>query len=229
MTGTHPAAAPNHHEATPPVQVERFSTARIPTAHGEFTAHVYRDTHGIEHIAVVAGDPAAGVPLVRLHSECLTGDILGSTRCDCGSQLDAAMAAIADAGCGVIVYLRGHEGRGIGLGHKLRAYALQDEGLDTVDANLALGFPTDARDFAVGAAVLADLGVRRAQLLTNNPVKEAALAAAGIEVARVPLLGTTTAENVRYLQTKRERMGHLLDDDTPDTDPGDLGAAGALV
>lgn len=192
--------------------VERTASARLPTAHGDFTAHGYRSADGIEHIAYVAGDLASvDAPLVRVHSECLTGDVFGSLRCDCGSQLQEAMRRVGASDGGVVVYLRGHEGRGIGLGHKLAAYALQDEGLDTVDANLALGFPPDARDYAVGTAILADLGVQRIRLLTNNPSKFIGLADDHLEVIeQVPLHGVTNDENVRYLETKRERMGHLL-------------------
>jgi len=179
-------------------------------------AHAFTtDLDGHEHLALVLADPGGPndpAPLVRLHSECLTGDVFGSLRCDCGSQLDAAIAAIASAGSGVVVYLRGHEGRGIGLGAKLSAYALQEGGLDTVDANLALGLPADSRDYAVAGAILADLGVSAVRLLTNNPTKELALELGGITVvARVPLRGTTTVENQSYLATKRDRMGHLLD------------------
>ncbi len=193
--------------------VERVATTRLPTAAGDFTAIGYRDmVTGIEHVALVHGDLAGGADvLVRLHSECLTGDALGSRRCDCGQQLRGAMEAVVARGRGVVVYLRGHEGRGIGLLHKLRAYTLQDGGLDTVEANLELGLPADARDYAVGAWVLADLGVRSVNLMTNNPAKEEALAAAGIDVAsRVAVPVEVHADNRRYLATKRDRMGHAL-------------------
>ncbi|MDT0301120.1 bifunctional 3,4-dihydroxy-2-butanone-4-phosphate synthase/GTP cyclohydrolase II [Streptomonospora wellingtoniae] len=193
--------------------VERVVETRIPNNHGDWRAVGYRGTSdGAEHVALVLGDPAEDPsPLVRLHSECLTGDAFGSHRCDCGAQLEAAMAAVAAEGRGVIVYLRGHEGRGIGLLHKLRAYRLQDSGADTVDANLELGLPADARDFGGGAAVLADLGVRSVRLLSNNPKKTEGLSEHGVEVAeRIPMPSAVTAENLRYLQTKRDRMGHDL-------------------
>lgn len=152
-------------------------------------------------------------PLVRLHSECLTGDVFGSGRCDCGEQLQTALAAIAAAGEGAVVYLRGHEGRGIGLAAKIQAYHLQDQGYDTVEANERLGLPVDARDYRAGAAILMDLGLRTVRLLTNNPAKATGLSAAGIEVAeRVPLHTAASAHNARYLTTKRQRMGHLLAD-----------------
>jgi 3,4-dihydroxy 2-butanone 4-phosphate synthase / GTP cyclohydrolase II len=193
--------------------VERTGQARVPTVHGEFTAYAYRDREGNDHLASASGDLASiDAPLVRVHSECLTGDVLGSTRCDCGSQLERAMTAVAAAAAGLVVYVRGHEGRGIGLGQKLRAYELQDSGLDTVDANHALGFPTDARKYDVAAAILADLGVTSVRLLSNNPAKSAGLTAAGIEVVEtVALHGVTTDENLRYLETKRDRMSHSLE------------------
>jgi 3,4-dihydroxy 2-butanone 4-phosphate synthase/GTP cyclohydrolase II len=146
-----------------------------------------------------------------VHSECLTGDVLRSRRCDCGPQLDAAMAAVAAEGRGVVLYVRGHEGRGIGLIHKLQAYQLQDAGADTVDANLALGMPADARDYGTGAQILADLGIKSMRLLTNNPEKRAGLEGYGLEIlSRVALPSRATPENLRYLQTKRDRMGHDL-------------------
>ena len=200
----------NRHERL----VDRFSTARIPTQYGEFEAHIYRNAlDEVEHIALVTADfaPIDG-PLVRVHSECLTGDVLGSIRCDCGSQLDLAMRLIAQNGNGAIIYLRGHEGRGIGLGHKMRAYALQDEGLDTVDANVALGFPPDSREYGIGAQIIADLGIEQMRLLTNNPAKYGGLEGYNLKIIeRVPLIGKENPENVRYLQTKEERMGHLMD------------------
>jgi 3,4-dihydroxy 2-butanone 4-phosphate synthase/GTP cyclohydrolase II len=192
-------------------QVERVAEARLPTRHGEFTVYGYRGTlDGVEHLALVHGDLGGGDDvLVRLHSECLTGDVVGSLRCDCGLQLTAAMAAVAEEGRGVVVYLRGHEGRGIGLLQKLRAYQLQQAGHDTVDANLALGLPADARNYATGAQMLADLGVRSLRLLTNNPAKQAALAEHGLQVlARLPVVVPPNINNYRYLRTKRDRMGH---------------------
>ncbi|QBI53858.1 bifunctional 3,4-dihydroxy-2-butanone-4-phosphate synthase/GTP cyclohydrolase II [Streptomonospora litoralis] len=209
-----PAAVPGAAASTarPPL-VERVVETRIPNSHGEWRAVGYRGTtDGAEHVALVFGDPADGAEtLVRLHSECLTGDAFGSHRCDCGAQLEAAMAAIAAEGRGVLVYLRGHEGRGIGLLHKLLAYRLQDSGADTVDANLELGLPADARDFSAGAAILADLGARSVRLLSNNPRKTDGLSEHGITVAeRIPMPSAVTADNLRYLQTKRDRMGHDL-------------------
>ncbi len=194
-------------------QVERVAEARIPTAHGDFRAVGYRSVlDDTDHIALVRGELGDGEDvLVRVHSECLTGDVLGSRRCDCGPQLDAALAAVAAAGRGVVLYVRGHEGRGIGLMHKLQAYALQDDGSDTVDANLELGLPSDARDYGTGAQILVDLGVRSMQLLTNNPTKRAGLEGYGLEVVgSVPLPLHANPENLRYLRTKRDRMGHDL-------------------
>ena len=194
-------------------QIERIAQTRMPTVHGTFDAHAYRDTvTGGEHVALVVGDVRDGEPvLVRVHSECLTGDTFGSLRCDCGPQLRAAMTAIAANGRGVVLYLRGHEGRGIGLAHKLRAYALQDAGRDTVDANLELGLPADARDYGTGAQILADLGVRSLRLMTNNPTKLAGLEGYGLRVVdRVPMPVRPHPENIRYLRTKRDRMGHAL-------------------
>lgn len=193
--------------------VRRESAARLPTKWGVFQVHAYRDTlTGIEQVALTMGDPAAAAaPLVRVHSECLTGEVLGSLRCDCKPQLDLALERIAAEGCGVVVYLRGHEGRGIGLAHKLRAYALQDEGADTADANLALGLPVDGRDYATGARILADLGVRRMRLMTNNPRKYEGISGFGLAIVeRVPLLTRPQTENAGYLATKRDRLGHLL-------------------
>ena len=202
--------------------IERTGSARIPTEHGEFQAHAYWSaTDNIEHVAYVIGGDATGVlPLVRVHSECLTGDIFGSLRCDCGSQLHQALERVASAGHGAVLYLRGHEGRGIGLGWKLQAYALQDQGLDTVDANVELGFEPDLRDYQVAAAILADLGMQQVRLLTNNPAKFDGLESHDVQVIeQVPLFGVETAENAKYLQTKRDRMGHLLRPDDADATP----------
>ncbi len=186
--------------------------ARVPTAHGDFLAVAFTDARGDEHLAMVRGELGDGEDvLVRLHSECLTGDVMGSRRCDCGSQLQRSLAAVAEAGRGVVVYLRGHEGRGIGLADKLRAYRLQDGGADTVEANLALGHPADARDWAPAVEVLRGLGVRSVRLLTNNPAKSAALEAAGIAVrGRAAVEVEATDESLAYLTTKRDRMGHHL-------------------
>jgi len=194
--------------------VERVAEARIPTEYGLFRAVGYRATYDpAEHVALVCGDLGDGRDvLVRVHSECLTGDVFGSLRCDCGPQLQAALRRVAQEGRGVVLYLRGHEGRGIGLLHKLRAYELQDRGRDTVDANLELGLPADARDYGTGAQILYDLGVRTMRLLTNNPAKRAGLEGYGLSVVgREPLPVRPHPENVRYLRTKRDRMGHLLD------------------
>jgi 3,4-dihydroxy 2-butanone 4-phosphate synthase/GTP cyclohydrolase II len=195
-------------------QVVRVAEARIPTAHGTFRAVGYDSLlDGIEHIAMVYGDIGDGEGLlVRVHSECLTGDVFGSLRCDCGPQLDAALAAVAAEGRGIVLYVRGHEGRGIGLLHKLQAYQLQDNGHDTVDANLALGVPADARDYGTGAQILCDLGVKSMKLLTNNPAKRVGLEGYGLRVIdRVALASSPNPENLRYLRTKRDRMGHHLD------------------
>jgi 3,4-dihydroxy 2-butanone 4-phosphate synthase/GTP cyclohydrolase II len=194
-------------------QITRVAEARIPTAHGSFRAVGYDSLlDGIEHIALVYGEIGDGTEvLVRVHSECLTGDVFGSLRCDCGPQLDAALEAVASEGRGVVLYMRGHEGRGIGLMHKLQAYQLQDDGADTVDANLALGVPADARDYGTGAQILSDLGVKTMRLLTNNPAKRVGLEGYGLTVVdRVPLSVWPNPENLRYLRTKRDRMGHEL-------------------
>ncbi|WP_335589302.1 GTP cyclohydrolase II [Granulosicoccus antarcticus] len=182
--------------------------SKLPTAHGLFEIVVYRDQQGLEHSALIKGEISSTTPLTRLHSECLTGDTFGSLRCDCGSQLHAAMQRIEEAGEGVILYLR-QEGRGIGLGNKIRAYELQDQGLDTVDANHQLGFPTDARTYDVAAAMLLELGVDQVRLLTNNPEKHRALESLGIKVTeRVALEVGAHAHNEGYLKTKADRMGH---------------------
>ena len=194
-------------------QVERVVETVLPTEHGVFTAVGYRtEADNGEHVALVFGDLGDGEDvLVRVHSECLTGDVFGSRRCDCGPQLDAALERVAAAGRGVVLYMRGHEGRGIGLLHKLQAYQLQDRGLDTVDANLELGLPADARDYGTGAQILADLGIRSMRLLTNNPAKRAGLEGYGLRVTgREELPVRLHPENVRYLRTKRDRMGHLF-------------------
>jgi 3,4-dihydroxy 2-butanone 4-phosphate synthase/GTP cyclohydrolase II len=201
------------HRRRSELQVRRLADARIPTRHGAFRAVGYDSTlDAVEHIALVIGDIGDGEDvLVRVHSECLTGDVLGSLRCDCGPQLDAALAAVAAEGRGVVLYVRGHEGRGIGLLHKLQAYQLQDAGHDTVDANLELGLPADARDYGTGAQILVDLGVRSMRLLSNNPAKRAGLEGYGLRVlGRVGLPVHANPQNLRYLQTKRDRMGHEL-------------------
>jgi 3,4-dihydroxy 2-butanone 4-phosphate synthase / GTP cyclohydrolase II len=201
-------------------RVQRVASTPLPTGHGRLTAIGYRDLlTGAEHVALVGGYPASGLPasgaLVRVHSECLTGDALGSLRCDCGPQLDAALAAIGDpAGPGgVVVYLRGHEGRGIGLLAKLSAYELQDAGLDTVAANLEQGLPADAREYGAAAAILADLGVHAVRLLTNNPAKVSGLRSHGVDVVeRVPLHVGAGPLNRTYLRAKRDLMGHLIEE-----------------
>ncbi|XP_044483486.1 monofunctional riboflavin biosynthesis protein RIBA 3, chloroplastic-like [Mangifera indica] len=196
--------------------VERTAISRLPTKWGLFQAYCYRSKlDGTEHVAIVKGDIGNGQDvLVRVHSECLTGDIFGSARCDCGNQLDLAMQLIEQAGKGVVVYLRGHEGRGIGLGHKLRAYNLQDQGHDTVQANIELGLAVDAREYGIGAQILRDLGVRTMRLMTNNPAKFIGLKGYGLAViSRVPVLTPITEENQRYLETKRTKMGHIYGSD----------------
>ncbi len=193
--------------------VEHFAAARVPTSYGSFVAHAYRSVaDGEEHIAYVMGDVEGGAPpLVRLHSECLTGDILSSLRCDCGQQLRAALGKITEEGRGVLVYLRGHEGRGIGIGHKIRAYALQDAGLDTVEANEAQGLPIDSRTYGVGASILVDLGITAMRLMTNNPMKLDGLEDYNLKIIeRIPIEIESNPENVRYLKTKRDRLGHTL-------------------
>ncbi len=196
-------------------QVERMAEARIPTRHGEFRAIGYRAAFDVrDHVALVRGEIGDGESvLLRVHSECLTGDVFGSLRCDCGNQLDAALEAVAAEGRGIVLYMRGHEGRGIGLFHKLQAYQLQDAGADTVDANLVLGLPADARDYGTGAQILVDLGVRSMRLMSNNPAKRAGLEGYGLSVVgRVSLPTAHNPENVGYLTTKRDRMGHLIED-----------------
>jgi 3,4-dihydroxy 2-butanone 4-phosphate synthase/GTP cyclohydrolase II len=193
--------------------VRREAKTRLPTAFGDFTAHGYRSTvDGVEHVALVHGEIGDGEDvLVRVHSECLTGDIFHSLRCDCGPQLQSSLERIAAEGRGVVVYLRGHEGRGIGLLSKLRAYELQELGRDTLDANLELGLPADARDYGAGAQILADLGVSSLRLMTNNPEKTDALVRHGLRVTdREPMPVRAGEHNLRYLRTKRDRMGHDL-------------------
>lgn len=194
--------------------VTRMGQAQVPTDWGNFTCTAFRsDIDDTEHLAFSMGDIQDANPiLVRVHSECLTGDVFASRRCDCGPQLQSAMALIASEGRGIVVYLRGHEGRGIGLAHKIRAYSLQDGGLDTVDANTELGLPVDSREYGVGAQILADLGAHKLRLITNNPAKYGGIEGYGLEVVeRVALNPIPTQENLKYLQTKRDRMGHLID------------------
>jgi 3,4-dihydroxy 2-butanone 4-phosphate synthase/GTP cyclohydrolase II len=199
-----------HHEKL----VRRVAESSLPTEHGQFQAYVFESVlDGEQHLALVYGDISTTRDvLVRVHSECLTGDVMGSMRCDCGPQLHTALAKIAAEGAGVVVYLRGHEGRGIGLGHKIRAYALQEDGADTVDANIELGLPVDSREYGIGAQILVDLGVTSMRLMTNNPSKYGGLEGFGLEIVeRVALESLPTEFNIDYLRTKRERMGHLLE------------------
>ncbi len=191
-----------------------ISEAKLPTQYGQFTAYVYESAlDGIQHIALVKGDIRNQENiLVRVHSECLTGDIFGSRRCDCGTQLALALKKIEEEGRGVLIYLRGHEGRGIGIGHKLRAYNLQDLGLDTVQANLELGFPADSREYGIGAQMLVDLGITTIRLMTNNPAKYSGLSGYNISITeRIPLLSRATEENRNYLLAKKEKLGHFID------------------
>ena len=194
--------------------IERVAEARVPTEHGEFMAVSYKSlVDPNEHIALVKGNITSGEtpPLVRVHSECLTGDVFKSVRCDCGDQMGLALRAIERDGSGVFLYMR-QEGRGIGIHNKLKAYALQDGGMDTVDANIALGFAPDPRQYGVGAQILIDLGVKKMRLLTNNPKKRVGLEGFGLEIVeQTPIIAEVTPENRRYLETKRSRMGHLLD------------------
>jgi 3,4-dihydroxy 2-butanone 4-phosphate synthase/GTP cyclohydrolase II len=194
--------------------VKRVAEARIPTQWGDFTCYAYESVlDGEQHLAFVRGAvQGEGDVLVRVHSECLTGDVFNSLRCDCGPQLHEAMRRIAEEDLGVVVYLRGHEGRGIGIGHKLQAYALQEQGHDTVDANLKLGMPVDSREYGIGAQILVDLGITTMRTLTNNPAKRGGLEGFGLRITeRVPLMTEPNPENIAYLRTKRERMGHLLE------------------
>jgi 3,4-dihydroxy 2-butanone 4-phosphate synthase/GTP cyclohydrolase II len=202
--------------------VRRMSVARLPTEFGEFEVVGYESlVDGRQHVALVMGDIGGQEKvLVRVHSECLTGDTFGSLRCDCGFQLRDALRIVADEGRGVVLYIRGHEGRGIGLMHKLAAYALQDQGRDTVEANVELGFPPDARDYGVGAQILVDLGISTIRLLTNNPTKRAGIEGYGLSIVeQVPLETAPTRENRGYLETKAAKLGHLIDfgeaDETP--------------
>ncbi len=201
--------------------VRRVAEATIPTEHGEFVSYAYESViDGSVHVALVLGDVGDGADiLVRVHSECLTGDVFGSLRCDCGTQLESAFRKIGQEGRGVVLYFRGHEGRAIGLAHKLRAYRLQEQGRDTVEANVELGFPPDSREYGLGAQILYDLGVRTMRLLTNNPAKRAGLEGYGLAILeRVPIETHPTPENIGYLRAKREKLGHLLDnlDDATD-------------
>ncbi|WP_454116662.1 GTP cyclohydrolase II [Microbacterium aurum] len=209
LDGQAPAAATAEH--APRRRVSLRAEAQVPTSHGTFRFLAYKDRiTGTDHIAVVSGDLTVEAPLVRVHSECLTGEAFGSLKCECGPQLDAALDRIERDG-GVVVYMRGHEGRGIGLINKLRAYSLQERGLDTVDANLALGLPADARDYAAAAGILADLGVDKLRLLTNNTDKVTQLRSLGLDIVeQVPLLVGVGANNHQYLATKRDRMGHII-------------------
>jgi 3,4-dihydroxy 2-butanone 4-phosphate synthase / GTP cyclohydrolase II len=194
--------------------VRRFSEAKIPTDYGDFTCYAFQSLmDDTEHLAFVKGDVAGQKDvLVRVHSECLTGDVFGSLRCDCGPQLQDAMKMIDDHGSGVVVYLRGHEGRGIGIGHKLRAYTLQEHGTDTVDANTKLGLPVDSREYGIGAQILTDLGVTTMRLMTNNPAKFGGLDGFGLDITeRVVMPSRITPENTNYLRTKRDRMGHFIE------------------
>ena len=194
--------------------VRRTAEARLPTEFGEFRCIAYQSVlDGETHLAFVMGEPAGRQNvLVRVHSECLTGDVFGSRRCDCGAQLHGALRKIAGEGLGAVVYLRGHEGRGIGIAHKLRAYELQDGGLDTVDANVELGLPVDSREYGIGAQILVDLGVTTMRLMTNNPAKRGGLEGYGLQIVeRIPIHVEPNEENIRYLRTKRDRLGHLLE------------------
>jgi GTP cyclohydrolase II len=200
--------------------VVRVAQARLPTRHGEFESLAFRNVHsGVEHLVLCHGELGAGPVLARVHSECLTGDVFGSRRCDCGEQLDLAMQRIAEAGCGVLIYLRGQEGRGIGLANKIHAYELQDGGLDTVDANLALDLPVDARSYDDAVEILRSLGVSALRLMSNNPLKAEALIAAGVNVVeRLPHSVPSRPENRHYMETKRARMGHqIAAEDLPPT------------
>jgi GTP cyclohydrolase II len=196
--------------------VEPAASSFLPTRHGDFRVFVYKTLdESVEHVALVKGNVLGKESvLVRVHSECLTGDVFGSQRCDCGEQLDLAMAKIAEAGSGVIVYLRGHEGRGIGLANKIMAYQLQDQGRDTVEANLDLGLPVDTRDYQAASEILGHLGILSIRLMTNNPGKLSKLTKHGINIVeRIPVLSKLTPHNTSYLRTKQQKLGHMLDVD----------------
>jgi len=195
-----------------PAVVQRIVVSRLPARSGQFDVYGYRAVDGLEHVAVVAGDlPLKSPVLVRIHSECLTGEVFGSLRCDCRAQLDLALERISAKKSGVVVYLRGQEGRGIGLINKLRAYTLQDQGHNTVDANRELGFPVDARDYSAAVGILQDLGATEIRLMTNNPGKVSALAGSGITVVeRVPIVIASNVDNEEYLRTKQDELGHLF-------------------
>jgi len=196
-------------------EVQRVAVSRLPTRYGNFLMYGYREKQsGLEHVALVCGAlPLVSPTLVRIHSECLTGEAFGSLRCDCREQLDKALEAIAAAGSGIVVYVRGHEGRGIGLINKIRAYALQDAGRDTSGANIELGLPVDARDYSAAVGILKDLGVTGLRLMTNNPEKISAVRKAGFApVERIPLIAVVNDENERYLRTKAAKFGHLFSD-----------------
>lgn len=213
--------------------VSRVAEARVPTRYGSFRVIGYQaEDDPRDHLALVMGEPE-GKPdvLVRMHSECLTGDVIGSLRCDCGTQLDAAMQQISEVGEGVVVYIRGHEGRGIGMMHKLRAYRLQDDhGRDTVEANHDLGFPADQRDYGTGAQILSDLGLSTLRLLTNNPRKRAGLEGHGLTIAEcIPIQSEPTQQNVHYLETKRDKLGHALSSELGGSGPGPTGSDPAII
>ncbi|GAB2697749.1 3,4-dihydroxy 2-butanone 4-phosphate synthase/GTP cyclohydrolase II [Microbacterium marinum] len=214
LDGAEGSSTAAHGEHSSRRRVSLRAEANVPTSHGEFRFLAYKDRiTGTDHIAVVSGDLTEDAPLVRVHSECLTGEAFGSLKCECGPQLEAALDVIEQDG-GIVIYMRGHEGRGIGLINKLRAYSLQERGMDTVDANLALGLPADARDYAAAAGILQDLGVRQIRLLTNNTDKVAQLKNLGLSIVeQVPLLVGVGANNHQYLATKAERMGHIIDAD----------------
>lgn len=201
--------------------IHKSVECKIPTKYGEFIAHSYQSTvDSSPYIALVMGDVSDGEPtLVRIHSGCFTGDVLGSLRCDCGDQLQMSMKMIGEEGKGVIVYIYNHEGRGIGLVNKLKAYALQDHGADTVEANEMLGFPSDMRDYSLGAQVLVDLGLKKIRLMTNNPAKYVGLKGYDLEITeRIPIVCKPNRNNIKYLNTKRKRMGHMLDPELFETD-----------